>query len=313
MPKEKLTVYGGQAVMEGVMMRGQRAMAVAVRAPDGSIKLHTEPLDSVYNQPLFKLPFIRGLLGLWDALGLGMRSLLWSANVAVGEEAVFSGPLGIGTVLFSLTLAISLFFLTPALIGSGFDAWLGLDPLTTNLIEGLARLVIVIAYISLIALMSDVKRLYGYHGAEHKTINAFEAGAELTPANVAKFSLYHPRCGTAFILIVVLFSIVLFTLLGDLPFWLKLVSRVLAIPVLAALAYEYLRFTARNITNPVIRALALPGLWMQRLTTREPDLTMLEVAIVAFQEMQRTESATAELNLPDRVLPAAEAQPEATP
>lgn len=287
---ERLPFYGGQAVIEGVMMRGTKTMAVAVRDPSGELQLHEQELSSMYQNWVARVPFVRGILGLWDALGLGIRSLMYSADVAGGEEVEFNGPLAWGSIAFSLVLGLLLFFVTPAALSDYGENLLGLSSGWGNLLEGVVRLGIVIGYIYLIGLMEDVKRLYGYHGAEHKTINAFEDGAELTPENVAKYPLEHPRCGTAFLLTVVIFSVLLFALIGPLPLLLRLASRLVLIPVLAALAYEYLRFTARYIHNPIVRILVIPNLLLQRLTTREPDESMIEVAIYAFQTMRKAES-----------------------
>ncbi len=287
---ERLPSYGGQAVIEGVMMRGTKTMAVAVRDPDEKLQLHQQELSSIYQNWVARVPFVRGILGLWDALGLGIRSLMYSADVAGGEEVEFEGPLAWGSIAFSLVLGLGLFFVTPAALSEYGENLLGLSSGWGNLLEGVLRLGIVIGYIYLIGLMEDVKRLYGYHGAEHKTINAFEDGAELTPENVAKYPLEHPRCGTAFLLTVVVFSVLLFALIGPLPLLLRLASRLVLIPVLAAVAYEYLRFTARYIHNPIVRILVIPNLLLQRLTTREPDEKMIEVAIFAFQTMRKAES-----------------------
>ncbi|MEK7311329.1 MAG: DUF1385 domain-containing protein [Chloroflexota bacterium] len=295
---ERLPTYGGQAVIEGVMMRGSQTMAIAVRDPKGQIQLHTQPLGKIYRGRMSKVPFLRGLLGLWDALGLGMQSLTYSANVAAGEEVKIEGGAMWLTMSVSLLFGIALFFLAPAAAGAGVDYLLhtfgaastGTAGWVGNLAEGLIRLCLIVGYIWAIGFIPDIKRLYGYHGAEHKAINAFEAGAPLTPESVAKFPLEHPRCGTAFLLVVVVLSILLFSLLGPLPFGTRLVSRVVLVPVLAAIAYEYLRFTARYISNPFIRAIVAPNLLMQRLTTREPGLKMLEVSIAAFEAMRRQES-----------------------
>jgi uncharacterized protein YqhQ len=287
----RLLPYGGQAVIEGVMMRGTRSMAVAVRAPDQQIVLHTQPLSPLYRNRFSRIPFVRGLLGLWDALGLGWKSLSFSASVAAGEDVQFDGPLAWGTMAFSLVLGLSLFFLAPAGLAQWGESLLGLNPWWGSVIEGLVRLALIIGYLALIGLMPDIRRLFGYHGAEHKTIHAFEAGAELTPRSVARFPLEHPRCGTAFLLTVVLFSILLFALLGPLTLWARLLSRLLLIPVVAGLAYEYIRFTARHLNHPLVRLLVIPNLALQRLTTREPDERMLEVAIAAFQAMRAKENA----------------------
>lgn len=309
--EDRIITYGGQAVIEGVMMRGQKAFAIGMRAPDGQVVIHTEKLAAVYRSAITKVPFLRGIILLWDALGLGMRALTISANTQTGEDEKLEGPALYLTLGVSLTLGIGLFFLLPALIGgwvehlltpeagaaggilpalttvpaaaSGAGLWLG------NLLEGLLRLVLLVGYIWAIGFMPDVRRLFGYHGAEHKTINAYESGAELTPESVARFSVEHPRCGTAFMLTLVLFSILAFTALGPLPLVWRLVSRVLLIPVLAGVALEYIRWTANHLNNPVVRWLIKPSLALQHLTTREPDLSMLEVAIASFKNMRRAE------------------------
>jgi uncharacterized protein YqhQ len=283
--------YGGQAVIEGVMMRGTRGMAVAVRAPNAQIVVHTQPVSALYRNRFSRIPFLRGLLGLWDALGLGYQSLMYSANVAADGEAKFEGPMAWGTMLVSLAFGVGLFFLAPAGLAQLIEGWLGVHPWLGSFVEGLVRLALIVGYIWAIGFMPDIRRLFGYHGAEHKTIHAFEAGVELTPAQVARFPLEHPRCGTAFLLTVVVFSILLFALLGPLPLWARLLSRVLLIPVVAGLAYEYIRFTARHMRNPLVRLLVVPNLALQRLTTRQPDDSMLEVAIAAFQAMRAREES----------------------
>jgi uncharacterized protein YqhQ len=294
--------YGGQAVLEGVMMRGSRALAVAVRDPQGRVVVHTEPLDArIYGGRVARIPFLRGLTLLWDALGLGIKSLMFSANIALAEETegepqdVFEGPAQWGMVLFSLTLSILLFFLFPAFVGDVAVRWLdiGPAPVLSNLIEGVVRLALLIAYIWAIGLMPDVRRLFGYHGAEHKTINAYEAGAPLTPKSVAEFSLEHPRCGTAFLLTVVVISILIYSLLPPLSLPVRLLSRVLLLPLIAGIAYEFIRFSARRQSNPLIRLLTKPNLAMQRLTTREPDTGMLAVAITALEHVLAYEASTA--------------------
>jgi uncharacterized protein YqhQ len=292
MPTEKLPTYGGQAVLEGVMMRGVQTMAIAVRAPDQQIILHSQPLDAQRRGRLMRIPFVRGLVGLWDALALGWKSLSFSASIASGEQVKFEGPLAWVTMAISLTLGVGLFFLAPAALSQLVERVLGINPWFGSLLEGLVRLGLITGYLWLIGFLPDVHRLFGYHGAEHKTINAFEAGAELTPASVVRFPLEHPRCGTAFLLTVVGFSILIFALLGPMPVWARLLSRVLLIPVVAGLAFEYIRFTARHLSNPLVKLLVVPNLALQRLTTREPDARMLEVAIAAFNAMREKENVT---------------------
>ena len=198
-------------MIEGVMMRGQKAFAIAMRAPDGNIVVHKENLAAVYRSRITKMPFLRGVILLWDALGLGIRALTLSANTQTGEEEKLEGPTLYLTLGISLAIGIGLFFLLPAGVGGLAERYLDWNPWLANLLEGILRLILLVVYIWAIGFMPDIKRIFGYHGAEHKTINAYEAGAELTPESVAKFSLEHPRCGTAFILTLVLISIVVFT------------------------------------------------------------------------------------------------------
>lgn len=287
-----LPMYGGQAVIEGVMMRGRQAVAIAMRAPNQEIVVHTEQLGGIYRSKITKIPFLRGLVMLWDALGLGMRALTISANTQTGEEEKLEGPALYLTLFISLAFGIGLFFLAPAAAGQLAEHYLGLNAWFSNLLEGLVRLLLLIGYIWAISFVPDIRRVFAYHGAEHKTINAFEAGAELTPEVVAGYSLEHPRCGTAFLLTLVLLSVVLFSLLGPLPIFWRLASRVLLLPVLAGLAYEYIRWTANHFDSALVRWMVKPNLALQHLTTREPSPDMLEVSIKAFQTMQSYEGVT---------------------
>lgn len=289
MPEAKLPTYGGQAVIEGVMMRGARAVAVAMRAPDRRIIIHTETLSGIYRTRLVKIPFLRGLVVLWDALGLGMRALTISANVQTGEDQKLEGPALYLTLGLSLAFGVALFLLIPAAVAQLVERYLDLNAWWGNLVEGLVRLLLLIGYIWAVGRIPEIRRVFAYHGAEHKTINAFEAGVELTPENVAAFSLEHPRCGTAFLLTLVLISVLLFSLLGPLPILWRLGSRLLLLPVLAGLAYEYIRWTASHLDAPLVRLLIRPNLALQRLTTREPDADMVEVAIAAFNAMRAGE------------------------
>ncbi|PKO07564.1 MAG: DUF1385 domain-containing protein [Chloroflexi bacterium HGW-Chloroflexi-3] len=289
--KLRLPTYGGQALIEGVLMRGSKYLAAAYRKPDGEIIVETEELGKIYQSPLKKVPFLRGLLILWDALGLGTKYLTKSANFQTEDEKEkIEGPALYLTLIISLVVAMGLFFLIPALLGKALEQWLGFSHVVQNLIEGLIRLVFVIVYIWGIGKMSDIKRVFSYHGAEHKTINAFEAKVELIPEIVKQYSLQHPRCGTAFILYVVLISVIMFTFLGDLGWLPLIVSRLLLIPVIAMLAYEYIRFTADHLESPIISLFAKPGLWLQKLTTNEPDEKILEVSIAAFNAMYKLEN-----------------------
>jgi uncharacterized protein YqhQ len=309
--------YGGQAVIEGIMMRGAHIAAIAVRDPNGQIVVHEQELNkALYRGRISKTPFLRGLVLLWDALGLGTRALMWSADVALGEEEdiSFDGPVGWATVAFSLLLGIGLFFLLPAAASSGLENLLGLDDSSflVNLLEGVVRLLLVVAYIWAIGFIPDVKRLFGYHGAEHKTINAYEAGAELTPSVTGEYPIEHPRCGTAFLLNVVVVSVLVFAVLGRPPFLLLLLSRILLVPVIAGIAYEIIRFTAKHMDNPIIRAIIIPNLALQHLTTNEPDESMLEVGIVAFKRVLLSENIISEEEaaIPE---PDPSARPQAVP
>ena len=292
----RLPSYGGQAVMEGVMMRGKEHVAMAVRAPDGQILTYEEALPPLYRSKWMSVPFLRGVLGLWDSMNLGMRFLTKSSNMVNGEDEQIEGKELVLTVLLSLVLGIGLFFLLPALVSGWLDGPLGLGSLgrtgawLSNLLEGLIRLAILVVYLVVVGRMPEIRRVFSYHGAEHKTINTFEGGAELTPENVSKYTLVHPRCGTSFILTLVLISVLFFSLLGPLPLLWRLLTRLLLLPVVSGLAYEYIRFAARHMDNSAfIRALIKPNLALQKLTTREPSEDMLEVAIKAFTLMYEAE------------------------
>ncbi len=273
--------YGGQAVIEGVMMRGSRMLAVALRHPEGHIMVETEPLnEALYRGPISRIPFLRGLVTLWDALGLGMKALMMSADVAMGEEVSLSGPVGWGTALVGVGMGVGLFMVLPSFL-VGLLAipleWL------SSLLEGIVRLFIVVGYMWAVGFMPDIRRVFAYHGAEHKTINAYEAGAELTVDDVRPFSTAHTRCGTAFLLIVVVLTVLIFAPFNTPSLLWRVLSRITLLPVIAGIAYETLRLTARLADRPWMRVIIAPNLALQRLTTREPDDEMLEVAIAALK------------------------------
>lgn len=270
-------------------MRGKSSVAMATRAPDNDIVVFQEKLTGIYTSSLAKIPFLRGLIVLWDSLGLGMRYLTMSANVQTGEEEKLEGPILYVTLAISLALGIGLFFLAPALISGLIARFTEISPWVINLFEGIFRLIILILYLWAIGKMPDINRVFMYHGAEHKTINAYEDGAELTPDNVAVYSVEHPRCGTSFILTLVLLSILIFSLFGPLPLHWRLISRVLMIPVLAGIAYEYIRLLSKHLESPIVSAIIKPNLALQQLTTREPTKDMLEVSIRAFNLMRTLE------------------------
>lgn len=282
--------YGGQAVMEGVMIRGQKEVAVAVRNPSGEIIYHSEPLNSkLYTSRVAKMPFARGLVMLWDMMVLGMRMLVFSANVAVSDEVNDDGTKQeIGgaalwvSVLIGIVFAVGLFFVLPLLLSGIMDAAIGKSWLS-NLVEGILRLGLLIGYLWAIGRIPDIRRVFAYHGAEHKTINAFEDGVPLDAKHVTLYSTAHPRCGTGFLLVVVLICILLFTLLGRPPMVWMVISRIVLVPVVAAIAYELIKFTARHWSSALVRTVMSPSLALQKLTTREPDESMIEVGIAALQ------------------------------
>lgn len=288
---ERLPQYGGQALIEGVMMRGKYAVAAAMRAPDGKIVVHTEPLTGIYKSKWIKVPFIRGIVALWDALGLGMRFLTMSANLQTGEDEKIEGKGLVLTLAVSLLISVGIFFAAPAFLGHLGERYLNISSFGSNLVEGLIRLAFIILYIWLVGRMPEIARVFAYHGAEHKTINAYEGRADLTPENVLAFSLEHPRCGTAFLLTLVLFSILFFAAFGPMSGVLRIATRIVFLPLLAGVAYEYIRWTARHLDNPLIKVLVRPNLALQSMTTREPDASITEVAITAFKAMLEQEQA----------------------
>ncbi|MBN1179912.1 MAG: DUF1385 domain-containing protein [Anaerolineae bacterium] len=282
--------YGGQAVIEGVMMRGSQCVAVAVRNPAGAIDVKVEPLNPVlYRSALARIPVLRGLTVLWDALGLGMKALLWSAEVSAGdelEEGAFEGPLGWGTAAVSLTIGVLLFMVFPSLVVGVFPE---LPSLAGNLIEGVIRIVLMLGYIWAVGRIPDIQRVYAYHGAEHKTINAYEDGAPLVVEAVRPYTTAHPRCGTAFLLNVAVISLLVLAPLGRPSLLIRVLSRIALVPLIAGLSYEVIRFSARHGNSPWLRWLIRPSLALQRLTTREPDDGMVEVAIEALKVVLKEE------------------------
>ncbi len=290
--ENKIPSYGGQAVIEGVIMRGKSSVAMAVRSPENEIITFQESLTGIYTSKLAKIPFLRGLIVLWDSLGLGMRYLTMSANVQTGEDEKLEGPALYLTLAFSLTLGIGLFFLLPAFISGLLARYASLNSWESNLIEGAFRLLLLIGYLWGIGKMPEIKRVFMYHGAEHKTINAFEDGVSLTPENVMPYSLEHPRCGTSFILTLVLLSILIFSLFGPMTIFWRLISRLLLIPVLAGISYEYIHFLSKHLDSPIGKTIVKPNLALQKLTTREPSVEMLEVSINAFNLMYSMENNT---------------------
>jgi uncharacterized protein YqhQ len=283
---------GGQAVLEGVMMRGVSTWSVACRTPDGRIQVTSEPIVSwAKRSKILRVPVIRGVVALAESLKIGFRALAISANAQLseGEEEEEIGGFVWGlTIAFSLVLAIGLFFVIPVGATSLIKDWLG-SALLFWLVEGVLRTAIFIGYIVAISRLRDLRRVFEYHGAEHKTISTFEAGDELTPARAKQYSRLHPRCGTSFLLIVMVLAIFVFAPIG-LPAWYWLVaSRILGIPLIAGLSYEVIKWAGKHRTKRWVRAIMWPGLMLQNLTTREPDEEELEVAIASLEAVLAVE------------------------
>jgi uncharacterized protein YqhQ len=289
---------GGQAVLEGVMMRGASNWAVAVRKPDGDIAEVHQPIKSpMARHWSFRLPVIRGVVALGESLAIGFRALAISANYAAAAEAKegeegeeVSAELTRAQLIFAFAIAIGfavlLFKVSPALITD----WIGIKAGWFVIVEGGIRVTIFVLYLSLISLFPDLRRVFQYHAAEHKAINAYEAGEELKPEVVQRYSLIHPRCGTAFLLWVMVIAIFVFAFFGR-PHWYWLIAtRILLLPVIAGIAYELIRFAGKHQNNRILMSLLAPGMWLQRLTTREPSLDQIEVSIRALQKVLRLET-----------------------
>jgi uncharacterized protein YqhQ len=275
--------YGGQGVIEGVMMRGRKTMVTVVRRPDGELATDTQTLGGFYTGWMRKTPLLRGIVVMIEAMVLGMKTLFYSANVSMGEEeeTLSGGAIWI-LVITSLVLTVALFFIAPLFLTKLINVQ---SSLVFSLIDGLIRLTIFIAYLKLLTLMPDIKRVFGYHGAEHKAVNAYEDGAPLELEAARKYGTAHARCGTSFLFTVMVIAIVVFALIGIRTLWLMVLSRVILIPVIAALSYEVSYFGSRHIKNRLVRAILTPGLWLQRMTTREPDDSQLEVALSALRRV----------------------------
>ena len=281
---------GGQAIMEGVLMRSPNFWGMAVRTPAGDMDVQAEPFNSITKKSkLFRLPIIRGFLSLAETLWLGMKALTISTNIALGEEEDLSKKEVVGTMVFGLVLAFLLFLAAPVLgtkgvgwlIGNSID-----NPIIFNLVEGAIRIGIFMLYlVGITALSKDIKRFFAYHGAEHKAIKVYERGEELVPENARKLDTSHVRCGTSFILYVLVLSILVFSLL-PIDWWVEaVVSRVIVIPLVAGIGFEFIMWSARNQGNPLVKALIWPGLQLQKLTTREPTDDQVEVAMASLKKV----------------------------
>ena len=290
---EKSFHYGGQAVIEGVMIRGKEGVAISVRQPNGELNTVKQPLASIYKGRLREMPLVRGVIVLVETLVLGTQSLLHSAQVAAAEEVGEKIPTVLlwGTVAVSLALGVVLFVMVPL-----FATKYLIDPhidsaLLSNIFEGLIRIGIFIAYLKVISLIPYIKRVFAYHGAEHKVVNAYEAGVPLDVESVKNYSTAHARCGTAFLFIVLIVAIFVFALVGQPTLWIRILSRIALIPVIAVISYEIMKFGAGHIKNKVVRILLAPGLMLQAITTREPDDSQIEAAISALNEVIKIDQA----------------------
>ena len=286
--------YGGQALMEGVLMRGKDAIGVAVRGPDGQIFAGQEPLNSILHRNRFaRAPFFRGVVVLYETLVIGTRWLMRSGSLAAaGEGVAFGGKALALTLLFTVGLAVGLFVLLPLVVATGTTSFIlggadvsgGLEAFFVHLLEGLVRVIIFVGYLLLVSRSAEIGRVFQYHGAEHMTIHALEADLPLTVDNVRRYPTAHPRCGTEFLVVFIVVSILLFSLLAGAQLWIAILGRVLLIPVIAAVAYEILRWGARHRDQTFARWLFLPGIWLQSITTKQPDDSMIEIAICSMHE-----------------------------
>jgi uncharacterized protein YqhQ len=280
--------YGGQALMEGVLMRGRDAIGVAVRGPDGQIFGGSEPLNSILHRNRFaRAPFFRGVVVLYETLVVGTRWLMRSGSLAAAGEGVALGGRGLAlTLAFTLVLAIGLFVLLPLLVAQGATGVVisGGQAFVEHLLEGLIRVFIFVGYLLLVSRSSDIRRVFQYHGAEHMTIHALEHDDPLTLERVRRYPTAHPRCGTEFLVVFIIVSILIFSLLAGTELWVAILGRVLLVPVIAAVAYEILRWGSRRRENWAVRWLFLPGIWLQGITTRQPDDSMIEIAIASMHE-----------------------------
>ncbi len=294
MPSDAQTLYyGGQAILEGVMMRGRRHAAIAVRRPDGTIALRREELRGMYTGKPRDIPFLRGVIVLAETLSLGARALMYSSNVAIGkdDEEKVSGAQVAMMLTMSLAFVAVVFFAGPVLLTNWLDRFIDNDFVIVFL-EGVLRLLMLLAYLALIGLMPDVRRVFAYHGAEHMTIHAYEHHRPLTVPEIRPFPTEHTRCGTSFLLVVMVVSVIVFTALGAPPLWLRVLSRLVLIPVIAAVSYEIIRLGARYGRYRLVALIFRPNIALQALTTRKPDDSMIEVAIAAFRQVVEAEGLT---------------------
>ena len=281
--------YGGQAVIEGVMIRGEKNMVTVVRKPDGEMVVDKQPLAKLYTGRLRSMPLIRGIIVLIESLVFGVQTLTYSANIALGDDNKNNKKQESGWVIWvalavSLTFGVALFFLAPLYL----TKWIGVQTTSIlfSLVEGIIRLAMFLIYLRLVSLMPDIRRVFACHGAEHKAVNGYEAGAPLEPEAIKNYSKAHVRCGGSFLFVVLIIAIIVFSLVSFFigkNIWLIVLSRIVLVPVIASLGYEFIHFGANHVDNVIIKILLTPGLWLQALTTREPDEEQLKVGIMAMK------------------------------
>ena len=275
--------YGGQAVIEGVMIRGQDNVAISVRAPSGNIVTRVKKINTLFTGKLRSIPIIRGIIALAETLSLGMEALNYSSQVANEEEDAPPGKFSsVIMILISLSIAIGIFFILPLMVSKPFEGLLGSDVIS-NVAEGIIRLAVFLIYVTVISLMPDIRRVYMYHGAEHMAVHAQEKGDPLTIEEIRKYPTAHPRCGTAFLLTIMVIAIIVFTFIPRDPLWLVVSSRIVLIPLIASLSYEFIRFNSKYEANKFVSKLSVPNLLLQSLTTKIPDDDQIEVAISAME------------------------------
>ncbi len=279
--------YGGQAVIDGVMMRGQKTLVTAVRHPKGEVVTDIQTLSPMYSGAARRMPFVRGVIVMIESLVLGIKSLMFSANVSLEEEEEkVSGGMIWLILILALGMVVGLFFILPLLLTRLLHIQ---SSILFNLVDGLIRVTFFVIYLRLMGLMKDLKRVFAYHGAEHKTVNAYEAGVPLQVESVRRYSTAHVRCGTSFLFAVVIISVLVFALAGLHATWLMILSRIVLVPVIAGISYEIIYFAGRHSDNIIARIVSRPGLWLQSLTTREPDDSQIEVAIAALNKVIESE------------------------
>ena len=283
--------YGGQAVIEGVMMLGRKGMSIAVRRASGDISTFNMPLGGLHISSVKKVPFLRGIITLIETMIIGIQAITYSANASLESEGIqMKKKATVGMIALALLFSFGLFFMLPLFLTNLIDPHIN-SSLISNIVDGIIRMSVFIVYLAVVNQLPDMKRIWAYHGAEHKTINAYENGAPLEVSSVKAFPTAHRRCGTAFLLVTMVVAVIVFAFVGRPVLWVRILSRVFLFPVIAAISYEITRFSAAHTDNKIITALSIPGLALQKITTREPDDSQLEVAITALKAVIANDSS----------------------